>query len=219
MLKPKQHRALAALLTGATDAESAVLARCTKQTIYLWRKDAEFSAEMARLLALQRERAQAIAFAQLERARVVIDEAMVAVDDDNQPAHGTRLRAAELVHHTFDALSRRGGDTQAPATGPLIVLPAGARPVALLIGPEMQGSGAAGGGNVGDVVDAQVTVHVPAALPAVSLETPGLDASSSRPVVPVVPVASPVPAGLPQWWNGSRARSQARPRAARAQDK
>lgn len=134
----------------------------------------------------------------------VITEAMDAVDEDKQPAHGIRLRGAELAISGYERLSKRGTDAQAPATGPLIILPGGAQPMALLIGGNGQAALAAGQDQ--QVIDAQA-VEVREPVPAAST-SPSLPPGGPSLERQVAVELEPKPAGLPSWWQAHASKSK-----------
>jgi hypothetical protein len=197
-LKPRQMRALIALTTGAEVAEAAVSAKCSAGAIYGWLKDPVFRAEYDRALERQRDITQGFMFRRIQSAGEAIDRGLVATKD-GQPDHGPQLRAAELVVRAVEAFSKRADDAQAPATGPLIILPGGAQPVALLIGGNGQPRLEAGQDQRQDrqdqqVIDAQA-VSVPPAEPPPSLPPGGPSLERLDPAAP-----QRVPDGLPSWW-------------------
>ena len=209
-LKPKQIKALAALCFGATIAEAAIAAGCTPQTVDNWLRSPEFSAEYDRLLNLHRDRVQGMLASTTEHIRKVLVDAMLAEDDAGQPAHSIRLRGAELAAGAYERISKRGGDGQAPTTGPLIILPGGAQPMALLIGAAVPAA------------PAQLQVGQESSQAGQAQQLPTLE-RLDHPPVPRLPAGAmaletgvvaaqpqaPMPAsGLPQWWQASKPKSK-----------
>jgi hypothetical protein len=170
-------------------------------------RDPVFRAEYDRALERQRDITQGFMFKRIQSAGEAIDRGLVAMKD-GQPDHGPQLRAAELVVRAVEAFSKRAEDGQALATGPLIILPGGAQPVALLIG----GNGSLGGQprlEAGQdqrqdqqVIDAQA-VSVPPSEPPPSLPPGGPSLERLDPAAP--PRA---PDGLPSWWQAVRSKSK-----------
>ncbi len=176
-LSARQINALAGLASGLTDARAAELAHTTPSTIAKWRKLPAFVAELDNLLRFQRDRVQGLLGVLAQESETVIRDALGAVGDDGKaPAHGTRLRAAEAALSTYERISKRASEMQAPPLGPLIVLPVGTRRMALAVDT---GPGPAGSLPAGPAVD--VTPPVELAPVAVTLEPPA-------------------PEGLPRWW-------------------
>jgi transposase-like protein len=92
-LSPKQQRALAALLRGQTMTAAAEAAGVNPKTLYLWRQDVHFRAE---LQAGERELVAGAlrALETLARPAVVL-LGRVVLDDEARP--GDRLRAASTI--------------------------------------------------------------------------------------------------------------------------
>ena len=106
-LKPKQQRALTALLAGATDAEAAEDAGVRCETVNRWRHAdpdfiAEYNQRRAEMWRLGRDGLRSL----ISRAVRVLD---TALDSDNEKM---RLQAAALLFRTVGI----GADAMAPAS-------------------------------------------------------------------------------------------------------
>jgi len=174
-------------------------------TIYRWLHDPVFMREYDRQFERQRDIAQGLAFRRIQKVGEALDLGLAATDATGQPAVGLRLRTAELVLTNLERLSKRGVDGQAPAAGPLIILPGGARPMALLIGGELPaGAGLGTAEALGQVLDVE-PVHPPVhPLPCLPAGAVALETGNVAQAPPVAPVAS----GLPQWWDARTAKSK-----------
>lgn len=95
-VSPKQDRALAALLEGATDDEAAKRAGVRRETVNRWRHgDADFVAE------LNRRRAEAWA-GQIDALRALLPSAVKALEAGlKAPDIRTRVKTAELLLRTL----------------------------------------------------------------------------------------------------------------------
>jgi transposase-like protein len=96
-ITPKQHKAIEALLSGATRAAAANAAGINDRTLYKWLQDETFTAELRRAENQAITNAQGALIGRIEENLQILDE----IKRSKTATDNARIRAVQLQLETF----------------------------------------------------------------------------------------------------------------------